>query len=118
MMELELAQASTPEEGALVGVRVGPALNEDDTPSSAAIIIPTTAELMQYTLDADKYEEILSLQDECIQKSEEKVAIAQQAYDMVDSTVRRLEKDLEALEKMLQVLVTVMLVVRMCCLRG
>jgi hypothetical protein len=40
---------------------------------------------------------------ETLQKSDEKVSIAQQTYEMVDVTVQRLERDLEAMEKLLQV---------------
>lgn len=67
------------------------------------IIIPTTQELMSYTFDAELYEKIRALQQECLQKSDEKVATAIQTYDMVDSVVRRLDRDLECMETILQV---------------
>ncbi|GKY97391.1 hypothetical protein MPSEU_000697600 [Mayamaea pseudoterrestris] len=66
------------------------------------IIMPTTLEMMDYTYDEDMYREIKHLQEETMQKSDEKVSVAQQAYEMVDVTVQRLERDLEAMEKLLQ----------------
>jgi hypothetical protein len=76
------------------GVRT---LNGDD------VIMPTTLEMLDYTYDEDMHIEITRLQHETLQKSDEKVSIAQQTYEMVDVTVQRLERDLEAMEKLLQV---------------
>jgi hypothetical protein len=82
------------------GVRVVGGGNDND--SSAPVIVPTTAELMSFTYNADKYSQIQRLQQESLEKAEEKVQIAQQAYQMIDSTIHRLDKDLEAMEKILQ----------------
>lgn len=68
-----------------------------------AVIIPTTQELEDYVYDAEKYQEILNLQQSCLQQSEEKVAIAKQAHDVVDAVVQRLDNDLAAMEQLLQV---------------
>lgn len=68
-----------------------------------SIVVPTTAEFMQYTMDRPSYIEIQNRQAGCLQKADEKVAIAQQAFDMVDAQVRRLDRDLEEMERLLQV---------------
>jgi Inhibitor of growth proteins N-terminal histone-binding len=52
----------------------------------------------------DDYYKILQLHQECLQKADEKVAVARQAYEMVDSVVQRLDRDLGAMESLLQVL--------------
>lgn len=69
------------------------------------IILPTTLELLDYVHDETMENEIRKLQDACLQKSEEKVAVARQSYEMVDAIVRRLDQDLEAMEKLLQVMI-------------
>ena len=88
------------------GVRV---LNEDGSPSSnpkndAAVVVPTTDELMAYTYQehAETYTQIRRLQQTCLQKSDEKVAVARQAYERIDAQVQRLDADLVALESLLQ----------------
>jgi serine phosphatase RsbU (regulator of sigma subunit) len=96
MMQLEMAER----EDGTYGVRV---LHGD------AIIVPTTQELKDYVHDADKYKEIISLQTECLQQSEEKVFIAQQAYEVVDAVVQRLDNDLAAMEQLLQVRIYIVL---------
>lgn len=69
-----------------------------------AVIVPTTTELLDYVGDVEKEEKIQKLQVECLQKADEKVEIARQAHDMIDATVRRLDADLAAMEKILQVI--------------
>jgi hypothetical protein len=66
-----------------------------------ATTLPTTAELERFIYQPT-YPEILKLQHECLQKADEKVAIARQAYDMMDATVRRLDRDLHEMESILQ----------------
>jgi Inhibitor of growth proteins N-terminal histone-binding len=51
----------------------------------------------------DDYYKILQLHQECLQKADEKVAVARQAYEMVDSVVQRLDRDLASMESLLQV---------------
>jgi Inhibitor of growth proteins N-terminal histone-binding len=92
--------------------------------------VPTTEELMDYILmddpadsdddddydvhDHDKkntteskpyflYQEILRLQTNCIQKSEEKVTVAKQTHQLLKSYLERLEIDVATMEKILQV---------------
>jgi hypothetical protein len=91
MMQLELVHKLHTGE---TGVRT---LSGDD------VTLPTTREFMDYTLDRDMFIEIDKLQQETIQMSDEKVAIAQQSYEMIDATVQRLDRDMEAMEKLLQV---------------
>jgi Inhibitor of growth proteins N-terminal histone-binding len=104
------------------GVR---AITTDGTASSEhPVILPTTEELMEYILrqkdtDSDDigsnattdkptmdhiYKQILHLQKECLQKADEKVTISQQAYEMIDAQVQRLDTDLAAMEQLLQVI--------------
>jgi len=47
------------------------------------------------------FSQIVALQKECLQKADEKVAIAEQAYAIVDSTVQRLDHDLRSMEQFL-----------------
>jgi hypothetical protein len=89
LMQLEVVVSA---DGETLGVRVGD-----------QIVVPTTDELMEYTMNEDKYDEILKLQAECYQIADEKVAIAQQAYEMMDATVLRLDQDIQAMELLLQV---------------
>ena len=86
-------------------------------------MIPTTSDLFTYTY-SDTYPEIRRLQvstdyiilalpvltarrgDEqksCLQKADEKVAVAQQAYEMIDAQMQRLDTDICSMEKILQV---------------
>lgn len=90
------------------GIRV---LNEDGTttsPDNSAKIVPTTEELVEYVYRTNArlaavYPLILKLQQDCLQKADEKVAVAQQAYEMMDAQVQRLDSDLAAMEQLLQV---------------
>ena len=67
------------------------------------VIMPTTLEMMDYTYDEGMNNEIKKLHRDCLQMADEKVGIAQQTYEMVDAIVQRLERDMEAMEKILQV---------------
>lgn len=101
MMQLETVER----EDGQTGVRV---LHAD------AVIIPTTQELVDYVRDAAKYKEIQKLQTDCLQQSEEKVAIGRQAYEMIDAVVLRLDNDLAAMEQLLQVRTTLSFVRKSC----
>lgn len=93
--EEKIRQLETVErENGTTGVRV---LHGD------AVVIPTTEELTDYVYDAATYKEIQKLQTNCLQQSEEKVAIARQAYEMMDAVVLRLDNDLADMELLLQV---------------
>jgi Inhibitor of growth proteins N-terminal histone-binding len=87
---------------------------------SRAVVIPTTLELEQYVHGVDPptnddspndrrrrgstpYGEILLRQRDLLQLADEKVAVASQLYDRMDGTVRRLDRDLAEMEKLLQV---------------
>lgn len=69
---------------------------------NAPVVIPTTAEFMEYTYDASAMHQIEALQAECLQKADEKVFVARQAYEWIDAAVDRLDDDLQALSKLLQ----------------
>ena len=108
MMKLEIVEMETEEEDdddddaapPKFGVR---ALNEDGSSSPEnPVVVPTTDELMAYTYDADAYRQIRRLQQACLQKSEEKVSVARQCYERIDSQVQRLDADLAAMERLLQ----------------
>ena len=70
-------------------------------------MFPSTDELMDFINanedDASKYKLIKALQDECLQKADEKVAVAKQAMELIDAKVQRLDHDLSAMETLLQV---------------
>jgi Inhibitor of growth proteins N-terminal histone-binding len=87
------------------GVRV---ISSEDTVATEDLpMIPTTEELLEYILQEEHhnttYTRILELQQSCRQKAEEKVQIAQQAYELVDAQVQRLDHDLRSMEQLLQV---------------
>jgi hypothetical protein len=85
------------------GVRT---LNEDGTTSPEnPVTIPTTEELFDFICDQheNEFQLIRKLQRDCLQKADEKVAVAQQAYEMVEAQVQRLDRDLAVMEQMLQV---------------
>jgi hypothetical protein len=101
LMQLETVERENGE----IGVRV---LHGD------AVVIPTTEELTDYVHDTAKYKEIQKLQTNCLQQSEEKVAIARQAYEMMDAVVQRLDNDLADMEQLLQVRCVVLWKTRGC----
>lgn len=103
--EDEPASSEKKRKAPVYGVRV---LNADGTTSSEdnPVVLPTTQEFMAYTYQPDAYKQIRALQKDCLQKADEKVAVAQQAYEMMDAQVQRLDADLAAMEQILQVRVT------------
>ncbi|KAL7566748.1 hypothetical protein ACA910_017796 [Epithemia clementina (nom. ined.)] len=84
--------------GAVIGLQ----LLDDPTVVPEDAFIPTNDELFDYTYDPNLYARIQKSQQECLQKAEEKVAVAQQTYELIDANVRRLDRDLEAMEELLQ----------------
>jgi Inhibitor of growth proteins N-terminal histone-binding len=105
------------------------AAKDSDMNNNEDIRIPTTEELWDYATSRmeisndknnsttesgeqqdqqhqDDYYKILQLHQECLQKADEKVAVARQAYEMVDSVVQRLDRDLVSMESLLQVRTT------------
>ena len=72
----------------------------------APTVIPTTEELRAYVHDPKAYKKIDKVQQDAVQRAEEKVAIANQTYALVDSVCKRLESDCAELEKLLQVCAT------------
>ena len=107
--------------------------NDNKTNSGEeSAMIPTTEELLEYVLQQpaqsstppitaattsstntttntnattlqDIYERIQELQRNCVQKSHEKVYVAQQAYELIDAQVQRLDSDIHNMELLLQV---------------
>jgi len=71
---------------------------KSSTDPNAKWAVPTTEELIAYIEDVDELEKIKKYRDDAHQKVDEKVAIAQQAYDIIDGTVNRLDSDLAKLE--------------------
>lgn len=71
----------------------------DDHPGQT--LIPTTDELIEYTYQPDIMTEIEHLQQECLQKADEKVSVAEQSLRWIDSIVQRLDDDIEAMEELI-----------------
>jgi hypothetical protein len=69
---------------------------------SGEIVVPTTEDLNEYLYDEAALQQISALRRDALQQSEEKVAIADQTLSLVDATVCRLDKDLQALEALLK----------------
>lgn len=90
LMNLEIVK-----DGTKLGLR---SMNGQD------IVVPTTQELFQYTHQdyPEMYSRIEQLQRDCLQLSDEKVSIAKQIHKTIDGTVQRLDKDIEAVETILQ----------------
>lgn len=65
------------------------------------VVIPTTEEFLRYVHDQEALSQIEKLQTDCLQQAEEKVAISQQTYAIVDNICRRLDSDLMEMEKLL-----------------
>lgn len=59
------------------------------------IVVPTTYDLLQFVQDADLYQKIKATQEDCVQKSDEKVFVAQQALDRIDAVCQQLDEDME-----------------------
>jgi hypothetical protein len=81
------------------GVRVLGSSDAKDGP----VVIPTTEELADYVHNAENYKQIERVEQDALQGAEEKVAIAEQTYALVDSICTRLDNDLMQMEKLLQV---------------
>jgi Inhibitor of growth proteins N-terminal histone-binding len=111
------------------GMRLVVNENNPDVEEAPAMI-PTTEELLEYVLqqpvtpalpDAttttsssttksatpttlrDIYHQIQHLQRNCVQKTHEKVYVAQQAFELIDAQVQRLDSDIHSMELLLQV---------------
>ena len=91
MSEVEVVQSA---DGTVLGLREDPSLEP---------MFPSTEELFDFVNDPDKYKRIKALQRECLQKAEEKVAVARQSLELIDAKVQRLDHDLSAMETLLQV---------------
>ena len=86
-----------------VQVGVGSSSTADDAGVNGVVVLPTTAEWWDLVTDPQKLVEIEQLQEQCLQKAEEKVSVAQQAFELIDAQVVRLDEDLAAMEELLQV---------------
>jgi hypothetical protein len=76
--------------------------NDAQTPADVSpVVIPTTEEFVRYVHDAGALARIKSIQAECTQRAEEKVAISEQTYNLVDNICRRLDSDILEMEKLL-----------------
>ncbi|KAG7343184.1 SGF29 tudor-like domain containing protein [Nitzschia inconspicua] len=71
------------------------------TLTEPVVVIPTTEEFLRFVHDAEAMAKIRALQTDCLQQAEEKVAISQQTYAIVDNICRRLDSDLREMEKLL-----------------
>ena len=71
--------------------------------SDAPSVVPTTEELAAYVHEQETYNQIETVQQDVVQRAEEKVAIAQQTYSLVENICKKLDSDLTDLEKLLQV---------------
>jgi len=68
---------------------------------TTTVVVPTTEELMRYVHEPKALSKIESVQSDCLQRAEEKVAIAKQTYALVDNVCRRLDFDIRDMEKLL-----------------
>lgn len=90
MSDVEVVQGK---DGTVLGLREAPDLEP---------MFPSTEELFDFVNDPAKYKQIRTLQAECMQKADEKVAVARQALELIDAKVQRLDHDLSAMETLLQ----------------
>ena len=96
MAQVEVVQGP---DGSILGLREAPELEP---------LFPSTSELRDYVhlqdpTAATRYEQIQALEASCLQKADEKVAVARQAWEWMDAQVQRLDHDLSAMETLLQV---------------
>jgi hypothetical protein len=91
MSQVEVVQS---QDGTILGLREDPSLDP---------MFPSSEELFDFVNDPEKFSRIRGLQDECLQKADEKVAVARQALELIDAKVQRLDHDLSAMETLLQV---------------
>ena len=71
----------------------------DDGPT----VLPTTEELVAYIYEHETLKQIEMIEEDILQRTAEKVAIAEQSHALVDNICKRLESDLVQIEKTLQV---------------
>jgi hypothetical protein len=99
VLQLEPGVTSDGRDGVLVVANdSNDGTSSDATTTPRPAIIPTTEELQAYIQDLPAYRRICKLQQDAMQQSDEKVAIAEQTQALVDATVRRLDEDLSKLE--------------------
>ena len=91
MSQVEVVQG---DDGTILGLREAPGLEP---------MFPSTEELFDFVDDPVKYRQIQQLHDDCLQKADEKVAVARQALELIEAKVQRLDHDLSAMETLLQV---------------
>jgi Inhibitor of growth proteins N-terminal histone-binding len=72
------------------------------TGGSGEVIIPTTEELLSWISQPGALQAIRNLEASALQLADEKVAIADQTHSLIRSIVKRLDADLENMEKILQ----------------
>lgn len=73
-----------------------------DLEDEADIVIPTTEELRGCVMDPEELELIARYRRDARQQAEEKVAVAEQTYAIVDETIKRLDTDLAKFETLLK----------------
>ncbi|CAJ1935392.1 unnamed protein product [Cylindrotheca closterium] len=71
---------------------------DDDGPT----VLPTTEELVDYIYEHDTLKRIETIEKDALQRTAEKVAVAEQSHALVDNVCKRLESDLIQIEKTLQ----------------
>eukprot|EP00977_Amphora_coffeiformis_P016697 scaffold5237_cov179-Amphora_coffeaeformis.AAC.10 len=90
MAQVEVVQGK---DGTILGLREAPDLEP---------MFPCSEELFDFVDDPVKFRQIQELQDECLQKADEKVAVATQALELIEGKLQRLDHDLSAMETLLQ----------------
>eukprot|EP00934_Nitzschia_sp_Nitz4_P006489 Nitzschia sp. Nitz4//scaffold117_size69655//27204//28340//NITZ4_006023-RA/size69655-snap-gene-0.8-mRNA-1//-1//CDS//3329533648//6479//frame0 len=65
-------------------------------------VVPTTEELTAFVREPETLKYIENAQEDALQYAEEKVAIAQQTYTLIDNICKRLEADVEDMKGILQ----------------
>jgi hypothetical protein len=78
--------------------------------SDVPAVLPTTEELAAYVYESETYNQIELVQQDALQRAEEKVAIAEQTYSLVDNICKRLDSDLADMEKHLQVIISLKMI--------
>ena len=73
------------------------------TDDNGPTVLPTTEELVHYIYDHDTLKRIEMIEKDALQRTAEKVAVAEQSHALVDNVCKRLESDLVRIEKNLQV---------------
>mmetsp|Transcript_17286 Transcript_17286/g.19949 ORF Transcript_17286/g.19949 Transcript_17286/m.19949 type:complete len:293 (-) Transcript_17286:55-933(-) len=70
--------------------------------NSNDIITPTTEELLSFIREKKTLRKIKSMEISAVQQAEEKVAIAEQTYSIIESTVKHLDRDIAKFETTLK----------------